>query len=180
WACIEAEKVDEAVQQLEELRALNDTEIAKRMEGAVKLLGRDYYDLAKSHTLGYPEATGFLEKAVRIDPDHAAALNDLAWVRINCPPDQVRDTAKALEEAKKACELTEWKKHQYISTLAAACSEVGEFDSAVKWQQKAVDLLPEDKRAQWQTNYEQRLELYKSGKPYHRRVRRQHGARFLR
>jgi WD40 repeat protein/tetratricopeptide (TPR) repeat protein len=167
WESIAAEKLEEAVQQIEDLRSLKDAETAREMEGAVKWLGRIYYDRAKNQALIYPNATASYEKAVRIEPCHAVALNDLAWLRITCPPGQVRDTAKALAEAKKACELTEWKNSHYISTLAAACSEVGDFNSAVKWQQEAIDLLPEDKRVQYQTNYEQRLELYKSGKPYH-------------
>ncbi|MHC4557154.1 MAG: WD40 domain-containing protein [Planctomycetota bacterium] len=167
WEAAEGGAPEQAAQIVEELRALNDTEIAARMESVVKLFTAVYYDRAKSHTFAYPKVIALYEMVVRIDPCCAVAINDLAWLRINCPPDQARDTAKALEEAKKACELTEWKNYHYISTLAAAYSEAGDFDSAVKWQQRAIDLLPEDERTQWQTNYEQRLQLYELGKPYH-------------
>jgi WD40 repeat protein len=167
WEHIEAEKIEQAVHLLQELYASKDMEIVERMEGAVKWLGRIYYDRAKNHVPEYTKTITGYEKAMNIDSSNTGLLNDLAWLRINCPPGQVRDTAKAIEEAKRACELTEWKNYHYISTFAAVCSEVGDSNSAVKWQQQAIDLLPENERTQWQTNYEQRLELYKSGKPYH-------------
>jgi len=167
WEAVEGGTPEQAAQLVEELRVLNDTGIAACMEGAVKLAAATYYDRAKSHTFAYPKVIALYEIVVRIDLCCAVALNDLAWLRINCPPDQARETARALEESKKACELTEWKNYYYISTLAAAYSEAGDLDSAVKWQQRAIDLLPEDERTQWQTNYEQRLQLYELGKPYH-------------
>jgi hypothetical protein len=51
-----------------------------------------------------------------------------------------------------------------LETLAAACAESGDFDSAVKWEQKAIDLSQDDgafvKRAK------ERLALYREKKPY--------------
>jgi len=36
-----------------------------------------------------------------------------------------------------ACELTVWKDAQCLDTLAAAYFELGDYDSAVKWQAEA-------------------------------------------
>jgi hypothetical protein len=60
-----------------------------------------------------------------------------------------------------------WKNAEYIDTLAAAYAETGDFDSAVEFQKKAMSLLvrgeaPEQERS----DYEARLKLYQSGKPY--------------
>ena len=96
----------------------------------------------------------------------AYTLNNLAWLQATSPRAELRDGAKAIDNATKACELTEWKKAIYVDTLAAAYAEAGDFDSAVKWQKKAVDLLPEDVSAESRVDYESRLKLYKSGKPY--------------
>ncbi|MHC4540219.1 MAG: hypothetical protein ACYS74_10625, partial [Planctomycetota bacterium] len=66
----------------------------------------------------------------------------------------------------KACELTDWKNADYLDTPAASYAEAGDFDSAVKWQKEAIDLLTEDTSAESRSNYESRLNLYQSGKPY--------------
>ena len=53
-----------------------------------------------------------------------------------------------------------------LAILAAACSEAADFEGAIRWQGKALDLLPTkspDKR-----EYLGLLERYKARKPYHR------------
>ncbi|MBA7613237.1 hypothetical protein ES703_20482 [subsurface metagenome] len=75
------------------------------------------------------------------------------------------DGAKAVEEATKASELTNWKKAHYVGTLAAAYAEAGDFKSAVKRQKKAIDLLTEEEE-EMRADFEERLKLYQSGKPY--------------
>jgi len=93
-------------------------------------------------------------------------LNRLALFQAAFRSTEFRDGAKAVENATKACELTNWKNHEHISTLAAAYAETGDFDSAVKWQKEAIDLLTE-KQSSWQrTEYQTRLKLYQAGKPY--------------
>jgi hypothetical protein len=39
-----------------------------------------------------------------------------------------------------------WKKENCLDTLAAAYAEAGDFESAVKWETKALDGVPEQKR----------------------------------
>ena len=94
------------------------------------------------------------------------SINDFAWFQATCPVSQFRDGIKAIENATKTCELTNWKDYRYVGTLAAAYAEVGDFKSAVKWEKKAIDLIPENKRSMWLANYESRLNLYRSGKCY--------------
>jgi hypothetical protein len=38
-----------------------------------------------------------------------------------------------MQDAKVACKLTNWKDATVIDTLAAACAELGDFDSAVRY-----------------------------------------------
>ena len=48
------------------------------------------------------------------------------------------------------------------SFLAAACAECGEFDDAVKWQEKAIAQATDPDR---EADYQSRLELYLQRKP---------------
>ena len=61
--------------------------------------------------------------------------------------------------------MTNWKDAALLDTLAAAYAESGDFDAAVKWQKKAMDLLPKDAERD-RKDYGSRLELYRAKKPY--------------
>jgi len=63
--------------------------------------------------------------------------------------------------------LTNWKLEWFVSTLAAAYAEAGDFASAVFWEQKALESSTPG--FGWD---EERLKLYKEGKPF--RVPRSH------
>ena len=99
-------------------------------------------------------------------PDTLESINSVAWFRATSPAAEFRNGAKAVEYATKVCELTDWKMAMFVNTLAAAYAEVGDFDSAVKWQRQAIDLLTEEQSAKWQADFEGRLKLYQAGKPY--------------
>ena len=64
----------------------------------------------------------------------------------------------------KACELTEWKNAAFIDTLAAACAESGDFDAAVKWQTKAIELSSNENEKE---DLGTRLKLYQDKQPFH-------------
>jgi tetratricopeptide (TPR) repeat protein len=111
------------------------------------------------------EALSDYEAALRLKPDYVGVLNNLAWLYAACPQAEFRNGAKAVENAKKACELTRWKNPNYIGTLAAAYAEAGDFDAAVESLKKAIDLLPEGTSAESRAEYESYLKLYQEGKP---------------
>jgi len=93
-------------------------------------------------------------------------MNQLAWMQATCLADEFRNGAEAIKNATKACELAQWKNAQYMDTLAAAYAEVGDFESAVKWQKQAISLLTKEDPVQWPAEFQERLKLYESGKPY--------------
>jgi hypothetical protein len=79
-----------------------------------------------------------------------------------CPDPDVRNGERAKECATRACELTEWAEPSYLDTLAAACAECGEFEEAVRWQEKATGMIDDPERV---ADYRSRLELYEQRKP---------------
>jgi serine/threonine-protein kinase len=101
-------------------------------------------------------------EALKRDPRHAGTFNQLGWVWSTAPDPDVRNGERARECATRACELTEWGEPGYLDSLAAACAECGEFEDAVKWQEKAIDLLSDPDRI---ADFNTRLELYHDHKP---------------
>jgi tetratricopeptide (TPR) repeat protein len=104
------------------------------------------------------------KNGVLIDTNCVFAYNNLAWLLATSHDKKFRDGQKALEYAKRACELTNWKTPFCVGTLAAAYAEVGNFEEAIRWQKKSIELdLPEKDVKEAQDH----LNLYKQNKPYH-------------
>jgi serine/threonine protein kinase len=93
----------------------------------------------------------------------AGYLNAHAWRQATHPAAEVRDGPRAIENATKACELSDWKNPEHVDTLAAAYAEVGDFASAVEWQRKVLELLAEEPRPR--SDFKGRLKQYESGQP---------------
>lgn len=109
----------------------------------------------------HKEAISDYEAALQLQPSDQGTLNNLSWVLATSPDDSVRKSDRAVELAKKACEVSEYKAAHIISTLAAAFAEAGDFESAIEWSTKAVEL---DKNQEKQLRAE--LESYKQKKPW--------------
>lgn len=75
-----------------------------------------------------------------VEEDDDGLLNNYAWVLATSPFDELRDGKRAVELATRAAELTAYETAHILSTLAAAYAETGDFTTALKWSQKAVDV----------------------------------------
>ncbi|MCK4790140.1 MAG: hypothetical protein KAV87_40755, partial [Desulfobacteraceae bacterium] len=115
----------------------------------------------------YSRAANEFESAAAAAPWHTEMLNLLARFHAICPEAEFRDGTSALQNATKACELSNWDNYNYIDTLAAACAEAGRFEQAVKWQSQAITKLPKDMRPGLRAQYEAKLRLYQEGQSYH-------------
>lgn len=84
--------------------------------------------------------------------------------------DDYRDGKRATELAKTAINLktnSSYPLNILLDTLAAAYGEEGQFDDAVKTEEKAIDLLKKEGGDESRiTNYTKRLESYKAHKPW--------------
>jgi tetratricopeptide (TPR) repeat protein len=109
----------------------------------------------------HAEAIADYEKFLQQNADDSNAMNNLAWVLATSPVDELRNGKRAIELATKACELTEYKQANILSTLGAAYAETGDFETAKKWSGKAIELGDEDDKEA----LKKEMETYEAGKP---------------
>jgi len=112
----------------------------------------------------YAQAANDFSQVIRLDPEDADACSNLAWLLATCPDPKVRDGKKAVECATKACDLTSWKASYFLSTLAAACAENGDYEQAIKWQKRALESAQYEKNEGKEAR--QRLALFENRRPY--------------
>ncbi|HXD89335.1 MAG TPA: protein kinase [Urbifossiella sp.] len=108
-------------------------------------------------------AIAVIQEAIRTNPNNAAVYNHFGWL-LATGSVGVLDGAEAVKLAIRACELSEWKRPDYLDTLAAAYAEVGGFGKAIEYQNKALADPYFEKRDG--TAARARLALYKQKKPY--------------
>ncbi len=126
-------------------------------KNAYNMLGNAYFKLDD-----YANALGSYNKALEIDPNESGTLGNLALFYATCPRDEFRDGEQAVKLAQKACEFTNYESHISLSVLAAAYAESGDFDKAIEYQKKAIELADDNVKAE----YEKRLAAYKAKKPW--------------
>ena len=110
----------------------------------------------------YETALSYSEEG---DPENAGILNNLAWVLATSPDESLRDGERAVELGEKAAKLTEYSEAHILSTLAAGFAESGNFEKAIHWAEKAVELGREEEHAQIE-QLENELESYRQNKPW--------------
>lgn len=71
---------------------------------------------------------------------YGRALNASAWMRATCPDSRFRNGQLAITEATRALDLSSTHEAEDTDTLAAAYAEIGNFDAAVRAEEKALGL----------------------------------------
>ncbi len=127
---------------------------------AIRIRGDAYLSIGD-----HAKAVADLETALKADPKNGGILNNLAWVLSTSPDDKVRDGKRAIELATQACEATEYKRPHIISTLASAYAEAGDWDNAVKWSTKAVEMSG-DSEKEILDQLKEELKHYQEKKPF--------------
>jgi tetratricopeptide (TPR) repeat protein len=74
----------------------------------------------------------------------AEAHNNLAWLLATSEDPKFRDPRGALEHARRAVELTQWKIAEFVDTLAEAYYANKNFQEAVRTQVKTLELAPDN------------------------------------
>jgi 4-amino-4-deoxy-L-arabinose transferase-like glycosyltransferase len=78
------------------------------------------------------EAIQHYRKALEVDSNNIAALNNLAWIRATAGKPGLRDGQEAVQLATKAVKLTDSRQPLIIGTLGAAYAEAGQFEKAIQ------------------------------------------------
>ncbi len=142
------------------------------------LRGQIYEELGK-----YSLALADYDRIASITPaslplTRAFAHNSRAWLRATCPDASFRNGKQAVADTKSACNEASWSEPAYMDTLAAAHAEAGDFDSAVRFEQRAIKSVheetwaikdPERRRAFHErqfARYQRRLAAYERHQPW--------------
>ncbi|MEA2709497.1 MAG: protein O-mannosyl-transferase, partial [Phycisphaerales bacterium] len=119
--------------------------------------------------LGYEvAATDQLREANFLRRDWFDALRSLAWLLATSPEPKVRNGAQAVIVAERANQLTGYENPVALDTLAAAYAEAGRFDNAIATAARAEQIARSAGQNDLADRFAKRLELYRSGKPFHR------------
>jgi tetratricopeptide (TPR) repeat protein len=106
-------------------------------------------------------------KALSLNPDMVAALNNLAWILATDSDPHTRDGTEAVRLAEHACDLTHYEEPFFIGTLAAAYAEAGQYDQAVAAGNKARKLFLEADMKDYAETNRILLLQYAAHQPHH-------------
>jgi tetratricopeptide (TPR) repeat protein/succinate dehydrogenase hydrophobic anchor subunit len=112
------------------------------------------------------EAAAHYREAVRLSPNTPLYLNDLAWFLATNPKPELRDGAEAVRLAERACRLSGGKEARFWGTLDAAYAEAGRLADALATAAKVRELALAAGQPQVAQRAEERMALYRAGKPY--------------
>ena len=112
------------------------------------------------------EAIAHFNKALELDPKSVEGLNNLAWLLCTSPESDLRDGARAVQLAERACSLSGFQTPIFLGTLAAAYAEAGRFTEAVATAQSAAALAGQAGDTATATKNQELAELYRAGKAY--------------
>jgi tetratricopeptide (TPR) repeat protein len=99
-----------------------------------------YQNLAMvyQHMGKFKDAMVAYEKIIDLDPQQAVSLNNLAWLLVTAPNEDLRDKTRALELAKKAVGLE--RSPVFLDTLAEAYYANGLIREAVQTIEQAITI----------------------------------------
>ncbi|UCF82236.1 MAG: M48 family metalloprotease [Desulfobacteraceae bacterium] len=118
-----------------------------------------YQNLAMvyQHLGKHEEAIETYERIINLDPKQAVVLNNLAWLLVTAPEEDLRDKVRALELAKMAVALE--RSPVFIDTLAEAYYANGFIQEAIGTIKEAITLETGDTKY-----YEKQLKKFLSSK----------------
>jgi lipoprotein NlpI len=101
-------------------------------------------------------------RALELAPTYALAFQNKAWLLATSPIEGLRNGPDAVKAALVACELNKYKNPADMKALAAAYAETGQFELAIGWQEKVIQLASADEKAL----EEKVLEQYRDKVPF--------------
>jgi tetratricopeptide (TPR) repeat protein len=111
----------------------------------------------RNHGKGFAD----FQEALRLNPKDDLSMGWMAWILATSPDDQIRDGKRAVELARKAMAFRKGNV-LFIEALAAGHAECGDFEEAVRWQERSFEIPRTGDNAHGRL----RLELYRKKQPY--------------
>lgn len=136
-------------------------ELAPQTAVAYNNRGYNYQILGR-----HRQALADFRKAVELAPKYLLALHNKAWLLASCDDPTLRDPATAITTATTICEMSDYKDVSDLTLLAAAHAAADEFETAIGWQEKAIELSQGEQLA----TSRKILQLYEDGQPFDPRL----------
>jgi hypothetical protein len=106
------------------------------------------------------------QHAIDVTKDNFMAMNELAWYLAVDPKITAYNPRRAIQLAAEACKITHYIDIGNLDTLAVAYAAAGNFSKAIEIAEKALELYQSSDQETLKKELENRLALYKAGKPY--------------
>ena len=126
---------------------------------------RDLADMLSQGQLT-AEAIHHYREALRLKPDFAPVLSNLAWLRATAAHAEWRDGSEAVQLAERANVLSQRRNPSFLGVLAAAYAEAGRFNEAVRTMQEALALAKQSGANQLIPVQTQMLTQFQAGLPF--------------
>jgi protein O-mannosyl-transferase len=149
-------KLDDAAVKFEESLRINPESALAHYH-----LGQILAQMGKNN-----EAVAHLEKTVYLKSDWVEPMNELAWILASSDKAETRNPERAVKLAQRVCELTDYKRPEFLDTLAVAYAASGDFSKAIETTEKALQLCRSSDQEMLKKELESRRALYEAGKPY--------------
>jgi tetratricopeptide (TPR) repeat protein len=115
----------------------------------------------------FTEAARYWSKSLEFEPNSVGLINNLAWFKAAQADPNIADYQEAVTMALRVCKMTDFNQPALLDTLAAAYAATGRFKEAVEIAEKATKLAETTDNKKLAEDIRTRLQLYKTGRPYH-------------
>jgi protein O-mannosyl-transferase len=114
----------------------------------------------------YAQAAAEYRLALDADPEFVEAMSNLAWMLSACSQQEYRNGPEAVKLAARACEITDYRRAEFIAVLSAAHAETGRFDTATITARKALALIDRKTQSQTAAQLSKLIECYGKSLPW--------------
>jgi tetratricopeptide (TPR) repeat protein len=122
-----------------------------------------YYLASALARLGrIPEAVLHFRAALRVQPNHPAALNDLAWILASERNPGIRNVSEAIRLATRACQLSAYTNAACLDTLGAAFAEANRWAEAIVATEKAATIAEAAGQELLAAQFRSHLQVYRA------------------
>jgi tetratricopeptide (TPR) repeat protein len=126
---------------------------------------------AEFTTGNFSEAVELLTRTVKLHPNHRRSKQLLAWLLATSPFEEDRNGGQGQKLIKPLVTMMGDRSPTILEVYAACFAETGDFDQAVRHQEKAIELIRADKSEDRYSETQKsgmvaRLELYSRKRPY--------------